>query len=809
MNFLKYILYTIKSLPAKGRRNGLKILTLGLGLSLSLVLLTKVCFEQTFDNFYTGADRIFYIKEIGSLNGVDLDYGKTAGGVALKMKEYFPQVEEASRWTSFSSATKAVMKENRQKASVDLAILADSCYFKIMDRPCLGGNITESLGISGNAAVSSSLAKRISGCKDAMDAAGAVVGKVLSLEDFPDCELTVTGVFEDFPANSDSRPDFVVSISSIKLLGIYDGTESLIGNDRYMTIVRLADSSDIDDFETGLKGFEDRYLPMEELKAVNIDLHFSATPITDCHKEGSDSHNMILVLSLVAVALLLTSILNYVLIVLSTSVGRAKEMAMRKCLGSDASDMYSMMAAESLVHTAFSCILAVIVIFAFHGMVENLSGTAPGDLFTGQPLMLALGIVLLVFVINTIVPAGIFNRIPVATVFRNYKSGKRLWKQVLLSVEFASVAFLGVLLLVISLQYGKMVRTDLGFNCEDTAFADLRTLDDSQKRALVAEVRSLSDVEDATLCYSTPFDGYSGNNVEQDGIGVLFHISDGYYNDGHWINTLGIKMLKGHGFTEGMRHDSEVLIDTEFERQLKNALGWDDVLGRQVYIGSHVDENNMPTIVGVFEPISQGMMRDKTFGILPPVAVFYMDPNYSCAYLENIMIRYHDLTPESIIRTQNIIDKIAPDKDIEIVTMKSERLDSYTDTLNIRNTILIGGIITLLIALAGLVGYTVDEVKRRSKEIAVRRVNGAQFSEIRSMFFHDVMKMAVPSAALGCILAGFTAAKWEQQFIVQAGIPWWVFLLIAVVTIVLAASVSDVYVRKVAGSNPAESLKSE
>ena len=119
-------------------------------------------------------------------------------------------------------------------------------------------------------------------------------------------------------------------------------------------------------------------------------------------------------------------------------------------------------------------------------------------------------------------------------------------------------------------------------------------------------------------------------------------------------------------------------------------------------------------------------------------------------------------------------------------------------------------IMTLGVGLAvGLIGYTIDEVRRRSKEIAVRRVNGAQFSQIRSMFLRDVMAVALPSVAVGAVLAYLVAGRWEQNFSLQAGLPWWIFVgsIVAVLTIV--AIISDIYVIRTAGTNPADSIKTE
>lgn len=811
MDFINHIISAVRSLPAKGRRNGIKILSLSLGLSVSLVLLTKVCFEKTFDKFFEGADRIFYVTETYNTNGEEQGYGSTSGGIAPRMKEHFPAVEVATRWTPITNDTKVILKEGDRKASVGRVILADTCFFRILDRQCLAGSLTEPLGMKGNAVVSSSLALRLSGSHDQLQAAQDILGKVFRLEDdVKGAEVVISGVFEDYPANSSLRPDVVVSLPSISMYGMYDGSDLLIGNDRYRTLIRLVDKNAAGQITDGMSAFINHYLPREDVLESGLK-SFPVHPYSSYHDEVSNSRSMMLVLALVAMALLLTAVLNYILIVLSTSVNRSREMALRKCLGSDAADMYMMMSAESLVHTVLACLTAIVLIYASRGTIENLAGTAVSDLFRGTPLMVSVAVVVLVFLVNAIIPAAMYSRIPVATIFRNFVAGNRVWKRALLAVEFSAVAFLGVLLSIISLQYDKLVTTDLGFDCVNTAIVDINGMSPSQKKSLMDEILTIPDVADASFCNQSPFGSYSGNNVQLPGSSeTLFNISDGYWNDSHWFDVMGVKIVKGHTFTEDKWYDEEVMIDTRFEEMLKTNTGWDDVIGKEIMVTEHTDGKLTSVITGVFEPITSGLFAgDEEFFETRPMAVFYLNPDITCNAFGHIIIKYHNLDSESLAKTQAVIERVVPDRTLEICPFKIQRLDAYKETLDIRNTILIGGIITLLIAIIGLIGYTIDEIKRRRKEIAVRRVNGAQFSEIRGMFLRDIMMIAVPSAIFGCVISGFAASRWEQQFLVKAGLPWWAFTVTFIATMVIVAVISDIYVLKIANSNPSESLKTE
>ena len=812
MDFINYVLAAIKALPAKGRRNGIKILSLGLGLAVSLVLLTKVCFEQTYDSCFEGADRICYVTESATINGSEQSHEKTPGGIALRMKEYFPCIEEASRWTPLTSDTKVILQNSKRKANVERVILADSCFFKILDRKCLAGSLVEPLGMKANAVVSSSMAMKLSGNDTPASAAESVLGKVFTLEDdVNNVAVTISGVFEDYPANTSYRPDVVVSLSSISLYGMLDKSDGVAGNDRYMSMIKLTDKSAIEQVNKGMGGFIKHFVPTEEMLEAGSKIRFTAHSYEDYHNESGDSRNMMLVLTFVALALLITAVLNYLLIVISNSVSRSREMALRKCMGSDTCDMYSMMTAESLVHTVAACIIAILLVYASRGTVETLAGTSVADLFAGKPLLVATTVVILVFLLNAIIPAAMYNRIPVATVFRNYVAGKRMWKRALLAIEFSAVAFLGVLLSIVTMQYNQLVTTDLGFDCEHTAIVNLSGLESSQKKSLMEEIRTVPDVADATFCNQNPFGRYSGNNVQLPGsTQALFNISDAYWNDSHWLDVMGIKIVKGKPFTEDKFYDDEVLIDTKFEEMLKANTGWDDVIGKEIMVTEHTDGKATSVITGVFEPISQGLYAgEEEFFETRPMAAFYINPDLTCQAFNYIIIKYHSLTAESIAKTKKVIEKAVPNRDMEIRPFRYLRLDDFKETLNTRNTILIGGIVTLLIAIIGLIGYTIDEVKRRSKEIAIRRVCGALFSEIQSLFVKDIMLIAVPSVIVGCVLAAIVAERWQQQFMVHAGLPWWVFALTSTLILLLVAITSVTYVRIVATSNPVESIKTE
>ena len=277
--------------------------------------------------------------------------------------------------------------------------------------------------------------------------------------------------------------------------------------------------------------------------------------------------------------------------------------------------------------------------------------------------------------------------------------------------------------------------------------------------------------------------------------------------DGNYFETLGVEIVEGRPFDTSLPPDYEVIVDRSFAERMKNLTGWDDIIGKEIQVTGH--SRQTMTVCGVVDGMRTQGFETSDGRLSRPMAVFYANPDDYARLFNYAFIRYHSMDEEALADTWALVSELLPDQKVRLTPFSILASDNFSSTRRTRNSILLGCIVTLFIALIGLTGYTIDEVKRRSKEIAVRRVNGAQFFQIREMFLISLMYIALPSAAVGCVLAGVTAIRWLRQFSLQAPLSWWVFLLPTLAVLATVALVSDVYVRKVAGENPAESIKTE
>ncbi len=185
-------------------------------------------------------------------------------------------------------------------------------------------------------------------------------------------------------------------------------------------------------------------------------------------------------------------------------------------------------------------------------------------------------------------------------------------------------------------------------------------------------------------------------------------------------------------------------------------------------------------------------------------------PYYSMRIsMYTLQVKFHELTNDNMARLQQKISETFPDRELSAISFRSEIMDLYKDSRQFRDSVMIGGLVTLLVTLIGLIGYTNDEVSRRRKEIAVRRVNGATLWDILRLFIKDIGYICIYAVILGGGIAYFVLQKWQEQFTEKVPLSWYIFLGCGVCVLLIIYSVVCLDARKTANDNPVNCLKSE
>ncbi len=780
-----------RSLFKERQNNSIKIISLGVGLAMGLVLISKVYFEQTYDNFYPDSNRIYQIQEnVVMENNKPNSYGQVSGGVAPGMKAEIPQVEAATRLTYMDED--AVFFTPDKKRYIGTFIMADSFLFDVLPRPMLAGNAKDVLSRPLYALVSRSIAEKMGGISN-------VAGQSFQMDNWPGKTITIGGVFEDVPENTHLKYDVIVSMASMLKFFQWDGTENWIGNDRYLGYVRLMPGTKPESLTTAIHQMQTRHQDMEELRKAGVALTYSLLPLEKLHSDAPETKRMSTMLVLIAFALIFTATMNYILIVLSSLVKRSKEIAVHKCYGAGEKNVAGMMLSETLLHLTISIVVAVALIFFFSGTVEELLAASLSALLTPRTILLLALICFIVFIVSGLVPARIFSKIPVSSAFRNYRESRQSWKLGLLFIQFTATAFLVTLLVIIGRQYNRMVNDNPGYVYENLLYCNTTGVNSSERQNAIYELRRLPEVQSVASCSTLPIYGASGNNVLEPGKDQeLFNIADLYSVDADYLPLMEIPVVTGTGFQRGISESSQVIISQSFADRLSEMLNWKDgVLEKNI----NITEHGVHTICGIYRNIRVASISNPDNR---PTAMFYTD-----APAPVIMVKLHKLNPENIQRVSKVLEAALPNKDIVVTPYKTSMTYLYTSSRLFRNSVLIGGIITLIIALIGLIGYTRDEINRRSAEIAIRKVNGASVKEIQQLFISDILRIAIPAIVIGEAISAITANKWMENFAEKTNLSGLLFIGCGISVLAVILSVVSIDTFRATTQNPVDMIKNE
>ena len=778
---------SFRSVFRRKQNNGIKIISLGVGLAMGLVLIAKVCFEQSFDTFYPHSERIYQIQEIGaSGDNKPLTYGQVSGGVAPGMKAELPQVEAATRLTPLQD--NAVFFTQDKKRLTGTFILADSCLFDVLPCPMITGNAKKVLSQPMYVLVSEKIAKNMG---------NNAVGQSIRLDTWPTQTLIVGGVFKDIPENTHLKYDVVISMSSILHFFQYDGTQNWVGNDRYLAYVRLAPNTNPQSLTPAINKMQARHVDMNELRKAGVKLSYSLLQLEKIHSDEPSTKRMSILLALLAFALIFTAVLNYILIVLSSLVKRNKEIAIHKCYGAAERNISNIVLTETAIHLVASVIVATLLIFLFRTQVEEILAAPLHALFTFRTGLLLAVVCLAVFFCSGIVPARIFARIPVSSAFRNFKESRRKWKLGLLFLQFIATAFLVTLLVIIGRQYNSMVNDNPGYVYENLLYCNTSGVTKEERQKAIEELKRMPEVQAVATCSTLPMFGASGNNVsEPDKTQELFNIADLYNADANYLSLMEIPVVAGKDFEHSTADSAQVLVSQSFANKLAKMLNWNDgVVGKTI----RVSEHGVCTIKGIYRDIRIGTISDPDGR--PSII------SYSNLPVRNIIIKLQHINSENIQQVNRALQTALPNKDIVVTPYKTSMTFLYTSSRLFRNSVLIGGIITLIIVLIGLIGYTNDEINRRSAEIAIRKVNGASAKEILRLFIKDILRIAIPALVIGEFLAALAAEKWMENFTQKTSLSLFIFLGCGMAVLVIILSVVSLNSYRTAVQNPVDAIK--
>ena len=772
---MRHIYYTIRILLREQGLNIVRILSLALGLTIGVLLFSQIAFELSYEKCYPEPEKLAMARvmmkntstgETEGEDGSNYDYTVCDPVASVLAQDMPEEVESATCVFPFKAYD--IYYEDKLLSDVDY-MMVDTCYFETFGIPVLKGN-PKDLIMPNSVFISEHFARELFADVDP-------VGKTLLAG--KQVEMTIRGVYKDIPGNTILAKDFVISIFQD---GHYFNGAGWNGNDIFYAFIRLRDASDIDQVNSKIQRVFGKY---SSLKYDNWELEYSIIPFIKFHTSFPDVQKRLFIYGFLGFSVFFVAIMNYMLLSIATLSRRAKGVGVHKCNGASSTNIFSMFMVETGILVLISALVSFLLIFNSRELIEDLLSVNLSSLFTWQILWVPLLAIVVLFLLGGGIPGRLFSRIPVTQVFHRYTDGKKGWKRSLLFVQFTGASFVLGLLLVTLLQYNYLMNKDIGIKTVGIVEAacgmsqeTVQYIHDELNRQPIVDGVTTS-IHSVLGQYWTR--GLIGNDGKR--IATL----NMNYCDYNYPDVMGIKILEG----TTLKKKGDLIVNEELVRLMR----WTDgAVGKPL--------NGVEgTIVGVFKNI-------RNEGFYSSQAPIVLIGNKEAA-THVLNVRLKEPYDENLKRLNEYAEKTFSNVTLNFTKIDDALREGYEGVYRFRNSVLVSSCFILLIVIMGLIGYVNGETQRRSKEIAVRKVNGAESLHILRLLVRGILYVSAPSIVIGTVASYLVGKTWLEQFAEQIDMNPLLFVGVALFVQLLIVVCVVIKAWHIANENPVKSIKAE
>lgn len=796
----------------------INMLGLAVGIASCVLIVLYIQHEFSYDKFFKDHDRIYRMSLERIYPNHSTYYAIVPHSFARVAKETFADIEEATISTSFPNVelTYKNQREEEVKFDEEMILTGDSSFFKIFDFRIIKGKTANLFNNANEMVVTEEFAKRYFGEEDPM-------GNLIRIgENF---EFTVVSVIEDLPANSHFKFSAILSNTGIPFLQ----RENFTGFSAY-TFFKLREGVDPQTLEAKIPQLVDKYAAgqierelgksWEDYRNAGNGYRYFMQPVSDIHlfptyleaqlKPGGNI-NSIYILVAVAILILGIACVNFMNLATARSAERAKEVGIRKVMGSLRGQLMTQFLTEAIILSAFGVFLALALAQLALPFFNNLTERQIELPFSFPALGIGIGIILIVGLLAGVYPALVLSSFKPTEVMKGKftSSHKGQWiRNGLVVFQFWISIILIIGTLVIRNQMAHMQNISLGFDKGHVLMVERGFNYGAQNlRTFVEEVRQMPEVQSAAYSFAAPGDesSFFGVMYQPEGANELLTVKSMVLADGA-IETLGLEMVAGRPFSEASQ-DSLYLILNETAVKLLDVA---DPIGAklsEVQDGPDGPVTVWRTVIGVVKDFNFISLRDEiTPLVLQSVESF--GPNVGGQYvLARIKPNETQAAIDAIERKWKEID---PSQAFKYAFLDERLNNLYQQEQQTARIFSIFSGLAIFVSCIGLFALSAYITSLRTKEIGVRKVLGASVSGVVMMLSKDFTKMILLAFVLAVPVAWLVMEKWWlQNFAFRVNVGLGAILLSGISVLVIAWVTVSFQSVKAALMNPVKSLRSE
>lgn len=800
-----YLKIAVRSLFKDKFFSLLNISGLAIGIACCLLIMTYVVYELSFDKHLPNHENIYRVVIEGSFNGRNFKGAQNPSPAGGTFREEIPQVEERVR---FRRSGDWIVNYEDKVFTEEKVVFADETFFDVFQIDLIKGNPEEALLRKNQVVISRSLAEKYFGEEEPLQ-------KTLRLDNSAD--YMVTGVFEDIPSNTHFQ--FEMILSFITREDDYNSRYWL--NQNYETYLKLNPNSNIEDVEGLMNeiavenmGAElNQFLEMsfDEFEAAGNSFEYFLQPLTDIHLysngyggfEPEGNITYVYIFSAIAAFILIIACINFMNLSTARSANRAKEVGLRKVMGSLKGQLIGQFISESVVITLIAGLLglgmATLLMPSFNNLADRQMSI---DFVNALPLVL-MGSLLVGF-LSGVYPAFFLSAFsPVQVLKGNLSMGMRsgALRKVLVSFQFfvSILLIIGTFSIINQMQY--IQNKKLGFEKDQILLVHNMYLLEENREAFDNEVRGIPQVAETSASWYLPTSSSRSSTVffpdaivdQERGV-----VSQNWYVDVNYADVFGLNIKEGRFFQEEFQTDSSVMVINETAAKL---FGVTDL--ETAVIGGF-EEENAPMqpfkVIGIVEDFHFESLKEE----IGPVI---MRLGSGGGFLG---IKLNRTAYESVINQARVAwDELAPGQPFEYTFLDDRFNNMYRAESRLGDIFTSFALLAIVIACLGLFGLAAFTAQQKTKEVGIRKVLGASITQLVYIMSREVSVLVLISFIIASAVGWFGVNWYFQDFAYRPDISITVFILAGLSAFVIALLTMSYQSIRVSIANPVNALRNE
>lgn len=809
--FRNYLLVAIRNLWKRKLFSLINVIGLSVGIACFFLISANLMDEFSYDNFHENTENLYRVALERIYPDNVVNYALIPASLGPAMLNDFPEVQDMTRILKMRASV--IFRYGDKTYEEDKLCLVEPKFFEIFNIPLLQGDPAEVFSTPNSLVMTRDTAVKYFGDDDPM-------GKSITT---PQGQFMVSGVCENVPKNSHLEFDFAGSLGILNL----DRQPNYVSFSVYTYIV-LSDGTRPKEIEEKLPALVEHYaagqiqarsgISYKDYIAAGNGYNYFLQPIRDIHlhsnltMEIKPNGNITYVYILIAIALFLIVIacINFMNLATAISVTRAREVGIRKIVGSSRRSLIRQFLLESLVLSFVSLVIAGLMIQLVLPVFNNLSRKELEIDFISQPINLLMLLVmgLVVGILAGSYPAFVLSSFHPVTVlkgrFSASRKGIRL-RNTLVIFQFAISIVLISMTLLISRQMDFMQSRDLGFDKNNLIVMERAYTLGPQEEAFKQELSELPGVVSSAGSNTTISGGFYYGVMFQTEQDSEIKTTRGMTVDKDFIETLDLKILEGRGFAKEFNDSFNVVINESAIREF----GWNDPVGMRLKrIGDPGERVGDFTVIGVVKDFHYNSLHED----IDSFVLFTLpedQPQQPPVYpLWNVRIRPEN-TEATLAAVESVWKKIAPGQPFSSYFLDTRLDDLYQNEKTSGRIFGIFSILAIVIACIGLFGLSTYMAEQRTKEIGIRKVLGSTASKIVVLLSKDFAKLVGGAFLIAVPIAYYVMYKWLQNFSFRTSIQFWIFFMAGFAALIVAQFTISFQAVRAANSNPADAIRFE